>query len=66
MTLKDKVAEVCPEKISDRFLCGVFGCPADYDFLGEPLRDLTNQTYCTDVDCDDCWAAEYKGPTKEG
>lgn len=62
MTLRDKLVEVRPEKASDGFLGSLYGCPGDYDFLGEPRRRFANVDYCSSTSCAACWLAEYKEP----
>lgn len=53
MTLREKVAEVEPEKISNGEAGGVFGCPSYYDYLNaEDYPDCSS--------CEECWNQEYK------
>ena len=53
MTLREKVAEVEPEKISNEEAGGVYVCPSYYDYLN--AEDYPN---CDD--CEKCWNQEYK------
>lgn len=53
MTLREKVAEVEPEKISNGEAGGVCGCPSSYDYLNaEDYPDCSS--------CEKCWNREYK------
>ena len=53
MTLREKVAEVEPEKISNGEAGGVYGCPSFYDYLNaEDYPDCSS--------CEECWNQEYK------
>ena len=38
MTLKEKIAEIKPDKISVHFYAGVYGCPAEYYVLHGSLE----------------------------
>lgn len=58
MTLREKVAEVEPEKISNGEAGGVLGCPSHYDYLN--VADHLNCYFCSDTTCDECWNQEYK------
>ena len=56
MTLKEKVAEVDPGKISNKATGGVYGCPSYYDYLN--AEDYPN---CNEYGgCEKCWNQEYK------
>lgn len=65
MTLKEKVAEVHPDKVKGRFVAGVFGCPNRYKELYNSLEkvEIKKQT-CPDAVsvCEDCWNREYIEP----
>ena len=53
MTLREKVAEVEPEKISNGEAGGVCGCPSYYDYLNaEDYPDCSS--------CEECWNQEWK------
>ncbi len=59
MTLREKVAEVEPEKINNRAAGGVRGCPSYYDYLN--AVDHPDCHFCSDtIFCDECWNQEYK------
>ena len=58
MTLREKVAEVEPGKISNRAAGGVRGCPSSYDYLN--AVDHPNCYFCSDTTCYECWSQEYK------
>lgn len=53
MTLREKVAEVEPGKISNKSAGGVCGCPSFYDYLNaEDYPDCSS--------CEECWNQEWK------
>ena len=54
MTIKEKVKEVRPDCIDDRYGCGVHGCPRYYEFLVGHYSER-----CYGVSCNDCWNQEY-------
>lgn len=57
MTLKEKVAEVQPKRISVDNLGGVFGCPDTYSYL-----HADEPEYCGGANkerCSMCWNREY-------
>lgn len=58
MTLREKVAEVEPEKISNLAGGGVIGCPPYYDYLN--AANHPDWTDCGDITCNECWNQEYK------
>lgn len=58
MTLRDKLAEVCPERVDSEYGGGAWGCPKDYDFLN-------NNVNCDDLTCTECWDLEYKPPNEQ-
>lgn len=65
MTLKEKVAEIMPDKVSKRFSGGVFACPYDYKELYNSLEIVeTDDNTCPDavVRCEDCWNRPYIEP----
>lgn len=53
MTLREKVAEVELEKISNGEPGGVYGCPSSYDYLNA-------EDYPGCSSCEECWNQEYK------
>ena len=53
MTLREKVAEVEPEKISNGEAGGVCGCPSFYDYLNA-------EDYPGCISCEECWNQEWK------
>lgn len=55
MTLREKVAEVEPEKISNEEAGEVYGCPSYYDYLN--AEDYPN---CSS--CEECWNQEWTKP----
>lgn len=67
MTLKEKVAEITPTAVHDKYLGGVDGCPNDFhslcsdDVLGNCPRDKNGNV----LTCTACWNQEYKEPTNE-
>lgn len=60
MTLKEKVAEMEPEKVRQGFRGGVDGCPCDYDFL-----NIRKTEFCPfaegniEMTCETCWNREF-------
>lgn len=58
MTLREKVAEVEPGKISNKVAGGVRGCPSYYDYLN--AVDHPDCHFCSGIACDECWNREYK------
>lgn len=65
MTLKEKINEIMPDKVSKRFSGGVLGCPYDYEELHNSLEtvEIKKQT-CPDAvsGCKDCWNRPYIEP----
>lgn len=61
MTLKEKVAEMMPERINATYEGGVKGCPIGYNFLNVTKIDCSD--YCED--CEKCWNAEFVEQEKE-
>ena len=63
MTLKEKVAEMQPDKVKGRFVAGVCGCPNFYEELYNSLEIVEIEEHlCPDAvsGCKDCWNREYK------
>ena len=58
MTLREKVAEVEPGKISNKAAGGVRGCPSYYDYLN--AVDHPYCYFCSDTTCKECCNQEYK------
>lgn len=60
MTLKEKLAEVCPQRVGDSFDSGVCGCPFEYEFLNCPEEKCTC-VHGGDVthECMACWDREF-------
>ena len=57
MTLKEKVAEVQPERVSVNNIGGVLGCPHNRNYL-----NVSRPGYCCGPDetlCAKCWNREY-------
>lgn len=68
VTLKEKVAEMMPNKISKRFIAGVCGCPCDYNFLPESKMGFCGCPENEDgeiMSCHECWNREYDGLEEE-
>lgn len=65
MTLKEKVAEIMPERVGEDFYGGVKDCPSSYDFLkGHYGAEVEN---CSDpCDCEKCWNQPYIENVKVG
>lgn len=61
MTLKEKVAEMMPERINAIYSGGVKGCPTGYNFLN--VTEIDCSDYCED--CKKCWNAEFVEEEKE-
>lgn len=65
MTLKEKINEIMPDKVSGRFVAGAFGCPHQYEELCNSLEtvEIENQA-CPDAvsTCVACWNREYIEP----
>ena len=71
MTLKEKIAEINPDKISVHFFAGVCGCPAEYDVLhGSLEKDEIEMCACPEGlpfqggvnGCVKCWNRPYIEP----
>lgn len=60
MTLKERIAEVYPERISDKWEGGVCGCPINYDFLN--INDFCCEE--SNVKCKECWNREWDSGSK--
>lgn len=58
MTLRDKVKEIEPDKVSnEKYNGGVSCCPEDYDYLeGRYMVDCGGESK---ISCEDCWSQEY-------
>lgn len=61
MTLKEKVAEIMPERINAIYAGGIKGCPTDYNFLN--VTEIDCSDYCDD--CKKCWNTEFVEEEKE-
>jgi hypothetical protein len=64
MTLKEKVAKGNNERVDEKFIGGVLGCPSDYGL--EPYQDRVS--YANSITrhlCIECWNREYKEPANE-
>ncbi len=67
MTLKEKVAEMEPEKVRQCFRGGVDKCPCDYDFL-----NMRKKEFCPFAEgeigttCEACWNREFVPVEEEG
>lgn len=61
MTLKEKLAEMMPERINAIYSGGVKGCPTDYNFLN--VTEIDCSDYCDD--CKKCWNTEFVEEEKE-
>ena len=62
MTLREKLAEVNPDLVGERFTKGVSGCPYNYDFLhvDDLLCEVTEYHPASILDvCRECWNREY-------
>lgn len=65
MTLKEKVMQKQPEKVSEIYTGGVSACPADYPYLndGRFLNDhdgvTGNCTAANEEKCAECWNREF-------
>lgn len=57
MTLKEKIAELNPNLISDDFVAGVAGCPDDYFDI--PLFEKCCASPYNEELCRECWNREY-------
>jgi len=64
MTLKEKVMQVNPRCLDERYLGGVIGCPAEYPYLnddtmqdGTPYHGCDRE--CIAEKCAECWNREY-------
>lgn len=55
MTYREAIAQFASHNIGSGWAGGVRGCPGDH-FLGA----LTSSSCDHDLDCKDCWDAEYK------
>lgn len=71
MTLKEKIAEIKPDKISVHFYAGVYGCPAEYYVLhGSLEKDEIEMCACPEGlpfqggvnGCVKCWNRPYIEP----
>lgn len=67
MTLKEKMAEVKPDKVKGRFIAGVCGCPYDYEELHNSLESVEIEDHtCPDavivIRCEACWNRPYIEP----
>ena len=65
MTLKEKMAEVKPDKVKGRFVAGVCGCPHRYKELYNSLEIVEIEEHiCPDAvsGCKDCWNRPYIEP----
>ena len=51
MTIRDKVGEICPQEIDERYEGGVKGCPSDCGLDGYDLCD---------ANCEKCWSQKYR------
>jgi hypothetical protein len=68
MTLKEKVKEISPEAVDNKYTGGVEGCPFHYDIgiTEESCWDMCQGgDFCNDKTCTRCWGREYKEPTNE-
>lgn len=62
MTLKEKVKSIEPDKLSNKYDGGLYGCPSSYEYL--PNMDLCDgRPICEDEACTKCWNQEM--PEKE-
>ncbi len=62
MTLKEKVAEMQPDKVSGRFVAGVCGCPNFYEELYNSLETVEIENHICPYavsGCKACWNREY-------
>lgn len=57
MTLKEKVAEMEPEKVKEGFIGGVDGCPGAYSYLNNGAG-ITEPCDCGG-NCTFCWNREF-------
>lgn len=57
MTLKEKVAEMQPERIGDIYWGGVHGCPANYPYLNKPELICCKSSY---EDCKNYWNQPFE------
>lgn len=65
MTLKEKVAEIMPERAGEDFYGGVKDCPSSYDFLKGHYGAEVEK--CSDTcDCEKCWSQPYIENVKVG
>lgn len=67
MTLKEKINEIMPDKVSKRFSGGVLGCPYDYEELHNSLETVEIEDHtCPDavivIRCETCWNRPYIEP----
>lgn len=69
MTLKEKVAEVEPDRVKECYDGGVLGCPKHHPYLNlDETEEAINckcdiPFYAYDIYCEDCWNREYKEET---
>ena len=62
MTLKEKVAEMHPDKVKGRFVAGVCGCPNRYKELYNSLETVEIENHICPYavsGCKACWNREY-------
>lgn len=59
MTLKEKVAEIMPEMIGEKFPGGVKTCPMYYDFLKGHYEAKAENGCLNQYKCEKCWNMEY-------
>jgi len=67
MTLKEKINEIMPDKVSKRFSGGVLGCPYDYEELHNSIEtveieDHTCPAAVIVIRCEACWNRPYIEP----
>lgn len=60
MTLRDKVKELEPHRISGCEKGGVQGCPEFYSYLGISKAECLVRCSIFHADCDKCWSQELE------
>lgn len=64
MTLKDKMQQVEPECVNEKYVGGVKFCPDNYSYLNCD-RDKLQDKCIGGMRCRDCWNQEYIEPAQE-
>ena len=68
MTLKEKMAEIMPNKVKEQFVAGVCGCPHRYRELHNSLETVEIEEHiCPDEvsGCKACWNRAHIEPEEK-